>query len=121
MKKVIPVEIKNRDVLESLLAWIFHSKLRKLIYWLLGWCENITITEGYREPLHPGDVHSTKPVRAIDIRSWRLKDPQAVADKINKHWIYDPNRPEMRCCVYGDDKHKDHFHIQVHRRTEFKE
>lgn len=119
MDQAIPIEIKDRHIFDSLIGWLYHHKLRKLIYWLNGWCDNITITEGYREARHKGDVHATVPVRAIDIRSWRLKNPQAVADKINKNWVYDPQRPEMKCCVYGDEAHKDHFHIQVHPKTEF--
>lgn len=114
------IQVKNRDVLGALLAWIYHSKLRQLIYWILSWCDQeLVITEGYRIRLHPNDVHSTKPVRAIDIRAFNPYDSQEFADKINKHWIYDPERPEMKCCVYGDEKHKDHFHLQVHARTKF--
>ena len=115
------IHVKNRDVFQALIAWLYHTKLRELLYWLNGWCDDLIITEGYRTQLHLGDVHSTKPVRAIDIRTRNLSDPQAIADRINKHWIYDPQRPEMRCCVYGDKNHQDHFHIQVHPRTEFRE
>jgi len=51
------------------------------------------------------------------IKKKRAREAEA---EINRHWIYDPTRPKVKCCWY----HKViggewHFHIQVHPRTVF--
>lgn len=73
------------------------------------------ITESWRPARHPGDLHSLIPYRAVDLRSWIFKYPDEVADEVNRVWIYDPQRPQKKCCVYhGEAKH---FHLQVHPNT----
>ena len=112
------IEIKNPEVLDSLLGWLYHHKLRKLMLWTAKRFR-IFITEGHREKRHPNDLHGTLPIRAIDIRTRIYSDPQKIADEINENWIYDPKRPHMKCAVYGDQNHLDHIHLQVHPTTTF--
>jgi len=135
------IQVKNPDVLASLLQKKFHPKLTALIKWV-AWVSGIFITEGYRPKKHKHDLHGTTPVRAIDGRASIYTHPAMIADRINAKWIYDPGRPHMKCALYharcpkcGQD-HKDtfvryctqcghditdywHFHCQVHERTQF--
>jgi len=111
------IQIKNSDVLYNLaLPW--HPKLRLLIKYVAD-VAGIFITEGYRDKRHANDLHGEKPLRAIDGRSSIYTQPQIIANRINQKWIYDPERPDMKCAVYGDENHKDHIHFQVHPKTKF--
>lgn len=112
------INIKNPDVLTSLLEHKFDPTLIALIKWV-AWIAGIYITEGHRPQLHSNDLHGLDPVRAIDGRSSIYTQPQLLVDRINAKWIYDPDRPDMRCAVYGDEAHKDHIHFQTHPKTVF--
>jgi len=112
------IVIKNSRVLESILLYPFHPKLIPILdYIRQTYPQNdLIITEGWRTPRHPGDVHSTIPVRAVDLRSWHYENPGEVAYKVNLEFIYDPDRPWLSCCVYHNVAGW-HFHIQVHPNT----
>ena len=135
------IQVKNHDVLTSLLQKKFHPILTALMKWV-AWVYGIYITEGYRPKKHKHDLHGTTPVRAIDGRASIYTHPAMTADRINARWIYDPGRPTMKCALYharcpgcGHD-HKDifrtncescghdmaghwHIHYQVHPKTVF--
>ena len=136
------IEIKNKNVLLSLLGWQFHTILRNLIGWWIDNIGSMCITEGRRKKKHLHDLHGSNPVRAIDARSRIYVKPDMVADKVNKVWIYDPTRPQMKCvylharcpkCGHNNQApwhgHCDkcninitgnwHFHIQIHPRTKY--
>lgn len=94
----------------------YHPNLRKVLLWLeattgLGF----TITSQFRID-DPG-VHGTLPLRADDLRIRNETIGQAIAKVINKYWVYDPNRPEMRCAVLHGKGMEMHLHIQVHPNT----
>lgn len=137
------IQIKNITVFLDLLKHNYNFMLRFLVADALGLEPNITITQGYRLKRHPHDLHGTDPVRAIDGGIKEIKDPQALADRINQHWTYDPDRPIMKCALYharcpmcGTDHQADaygatcmecnlditdhwHIHFQVHPNTVF--
>lgn len=138
------VEIKNKDVLLGLLQWQFHTILRNLIGWWVDNIGSLYVTEGYRKKKHSNDLHGTLPGRAIDARSRIYVKPDMVADKVNRVWVYDSNRPHMKCvylharcpeCGHNNQApwHKKcdkcranitknwHFHIQIHPRTKYVE
>ena len=112
------IEIKNSQVLAGLMGHEFHPVLIEIIIWLA--CQyGLVMTESFRVARHSGDVHSTDPVRAVDIRS-RCYDGNLagkIRDEINDKWQYDPNRPRMRCALIHDVGLGVHFHIQVHPNT----
>jgi len=137
------ITVKDPNTLAAILQWQFHSKLVALMKWLSENKLHVVITEGGRKKKHPNDLHGTAPARAIDVRSWVYTDAQKTADWINESWRYDPDRPDMKCCVYHavcqecgtrhnppyrtkcDNCRLDisghwHFHLQVHPKTEFK-
>ena len=98
-----------------------HPTLIKLLHWWHDrYPDKTIITESWRPALHPGDVHSVVPYRAIDLRSRVFSAPKTVAQIVNSVWQYDPQRPHMKCCVYHSYKGGGkHFHLQVHPRTRF--
>lgn len=135
------IQVKNHEVLASLLQNKFHPILTALIKWV-AWVSGIFITEGHRLKKHKHDLHGTTPVRAIDGRASIYTHPGMIADRINAKWIYDPDRPEMKCALYHarcpkcgtDHKHTFnqyctqcshyityywHLHFQVHPKTVF--
>ena len=68
----------------------------------------------------PSSTHETIPCRAADKRSLEYTSTEClnIVYVINATWIYDPDRPNLKCCVYhkvGDDA--SHFHLQVHPNT----
>ena len=111
------IEIKDPEVLDSMLKKRAHVNLRRLVRWFVTHYSNVTFTEFYRPKQHPDDLHGTNPVRAKDVRSWRFPDPQKIEDRVNGAWEYDYKRPEMRCCVYDGKGKNKHFHLQVHDNT----
>lgn len=112
------IEIKDSSVLSGLMSHKFSRALVEIIVWL---AENhgLVMTESFRPARHPGDVHSTDPVRAVDIRSKCYDGDQAsrIRDEINTIWEYDSNRPQMKCAIIHDVGNGVHFHIQVHPNT----
>jgi hypothetical protein len=112
------IEIKNSQVLAGLMQNKFHPQLTKIICWLAD-NYGLVMTESFRPARRPGDVHSTDPVRAIDIRS-RCYDGElagTIREDINNRWQYDSNRPSMQCAIIHDVGMGIHFHIQVHPNT----
>ena len=114
--KTMSIEIKNTEVLESLLLNPTHPRLIDVLNWVCARVPVVVFTGHFEERDYPS-VHSTIPVRGSDIRSWIYKDPQKVADEINVAWIYDPGRPEMAVAIYHDTGRGAHIHLQAHDRT----
>ncbi|WP_289020389.1 hypothetical protein [Desulfobacter postgatei] len=112
------IEIKDSSVLAGLMNHKFHPALTEILVWLAD-NYGLVMTESFRPARHRGDVHSTDPVRAIDIRSRCYDGDQAgeIRDEINDRWQYDSNRPQMRCALIHDIGLGVHFHIQVHPNT----
>jgi hypothetical protein len=78
------------------------------------------ITSIYR--INDSGVHGTLPVRGTDFGI--NNDSQDIRNYLNHRWIYDPIRPGLVVCKYGDNdltgRHDDHVHIQVHRNTKLR-
>ena len=110
------VATKNNDVILGVLAVPWEPKLKELLIWIENKWSNNTITCAY-EKRDYSSVHSTIPLRGFDLRSRNFIDPQKIADEINSQWIYDPQRPEKKCCVFHDVGKGPHFHLQVHNDT----
>jgi len=116
------LEFKNEEIFKNFCLVPMHFKLQNLIIWLAS-KHRIVITSAYRrKDVHKNDprIHRTNPLRAVDIRSWTFKDPEALAEEINSVWQYDLFRPRLMCCVYHDVGLGKHFHLQVHENTRFK-
>lgn len=116
------IEVKNKEVLMSLLAIQYDSNLLRIfediisIVNVVNITKNIIITEGWR----PGSgVHSTFPCRGLDLRSWIYTQEELdnIEKTINKLWTYDPGRPDMKCLLIHDVGQGAHIHIQSHPQT----
>jgi len=95
------------------------KNLRTMSEWLeektgLGF----TITSIHR--IGDNGVHGTLPVRGIDLRCRASEIGITLEAFINKHWIYDPKRVNLKCCLLHGDGSNLHFHLQVHPNTEFR-
>lgn len=112
------IRIKNTTVLESLIIHPFHSRMIELIKWFCVRYSEVVITGGFEERSYPS-VHSVVKVRGLDVRSRIYEDPEAVVEDVNRHWIYDPERPEKVCAMYHDTGRGKHIHLQVHDNTEY--
>ena len=114
------ITIKDQSVLRGLMERRYAPVLIDIICYVAE-TYGFVLTESYRDKLHPNDLHGTLPVRAIDLREWCYPagQAQAIADDINKRWIYDSQRPEKVCArVHANRKTKGrHFHIQIHGST----
>lgn len=64
----------------------------------------------------PG-VHGTIPTRGADIGEKNQIVGNVIKGWVNSRWIYDSERPNLKVCVFGDENHKDHIHVQVHKNT----
>jgi hypothetical protein len=111
------IQIKDKDVFHGLLQYRFQPMLCRILRWLCNQVPEIMITESFRKKRHPNDLHGEIPVRAVDLRSSIYVRPDMLAEKINKHWQYDPDRPNMKVAVLHDSGEGMHFHIQVHPKT----
>ena len=88
---------------------------------LCDWLERetgleFTITSIYR-PDDPGSVHGKIPVRGIDLRCKSRSIGLMIESMVNAAWSYDPERPEMRACIYHDVGQGAHLHLQSHPNT----
>ena len=113
------VGIKNSDILVGLMERRFSPLLVTIVTYILKTYGGV-ITESYRYRLHPGDLHSTQPVRAVDLRSHCYPNGLAgnIANDVNSKWCYDPQRPEKLVALLHSVKGGAfHFHIQVHPNT----
>jgi len=75
----------------------------------------LTITSLYR--MDDNGVHGTLKLRGIDYRMRSRIIGKAAEKYINDRWIYDPNRPEMKCAVLHDAGNGLHLHTQVSNYT----
>jgi len=75
-----------------------------------------TMTSQYRIG-DPG-VHGQLPLRGIDLRMRSHRIGEEIARWVNENFIYDPDRPELKCAVLHGKGFKLHLHLQVHANTE---
>ena len=112
------IEIKNTTVFRQLFKVPVDSDLIEMTAWIEDRFPGVVITCGFERRDYPS-VHSTNPLRGLDIRSRHLADPAAVCRRINREWIYDPDRPHKKCAVYHDAGRGRHIHLQTHVNTRF--
>lgn len=116
MKKAT-IRIKEAGLLKPFL----HPHLVWLVDDLLTWWPGFFVITSMWRKKKPGEsgIHETSPLRAIDVRSHDFPDAVAkqIEERINAEWIYDPERPAMKVCLWHDAGSGKHFHIQVHPRT----
>lgn len=112
------ISIKNTDVFIQLFIHPVDLKLVAMAVWIETHYPGEVITCGY-EPRDYPSVHSTVPLRGLDIRSRHLPDPESICEDINKNWLYDPSRPHKKCAIYHDVGRGRHIHLQVHHKTEY--
>jgi hypothetical protein len=93
-----------------------HHKLRSLLVWLES-STGLEFTETSSYRIGKGSVHNTMPCRGYDLRIRDRVIGKAIAEHINRKWIYDPSRPEVMCCVLHGEGLNLHLHIQVHPNT----
>lgn len=113
------IEVKDVNVLVGLMERRFSPLLIQIVSYILRTYGGV-ITESYREPRHPSDIHSTNPVRAVDLRSWCYPPGEAghIANDVNSRWAYDPQRPNKLVALLHTVRGGAlHFHIQVHPNT----
>lgn len=112
----MPITIKDHTVLAGMMRRASHPVLIDLCVWFVVRYSNTVFTCAFEERDYPS-VHSTDPLRGMDVRSTVFKNPQAVADDVNNNWIYDPGRPWLNCAVYHDMGRGAHIHLQVCDKT----
>lgn len=102
-----------------------HPEMRGLLEWVYrsAWPTDVVMVITRIADYDAGQktaVHTEGPPwRAVDLRISNIptKDAERVRDAVNAAWRYDPNRPEMRCCVLHDAGSGNHIHLQVHNLT----
>ncbi len=107
------IQIKSPDILKHYL----HPNLYDVLTWLLEWWPaSFIITSLHREGM---TIHNTEPLRAMDVRSFDFSKEASklIEERINNEWVYDPQRPAMKVCLWHDVGRGEHFHVQVHDRT----
>ena len=97
------IGFKDMKVLGNMFKVTWHEILISLVKWLfVRYSKDTIIVTCAYEKRDYGSVHSMNPLRGLDI---------------NKHWQYDPQRTDMKVCLYHDTGRGKHFHLQVHPRT----
>ncbi len=118
---MIENQYKNEAVYLAAHSVPWHPTLLALEIWFYERYGRQVYTSAYRaHKIHSGDsgIHSTDPLRANDKRTMGLHPyPMDVAQDVNKHWQYDPKRPNLKVCMYHDTGQGFHFHYQIHDRT----
>jgi len=62
-------------------------------------------------------VHTVLPLRGVDWRCRYKPLGNLIVEFINARWQYDPERPEMVCCMCHDVGKGLHLHFQTHPNT----
>lgn len=88
---------KDEKVMREALSVAWHPILIDIYQWIASRQPGTTITSAYRAG--GGGIHDTNPLRAFDLRSWDILEPEYWHDAINAAWSYDYTRPAMRVCV----------------------
>lgn len=73
------------------------------------------------EKLGASGIHSDGPPwRAMDVGGAELDQDHLdkIAEFVNTVWMYDRNRPNLKCAVSKPHGTGKHIHLQVHKRTE---
>lgn len=73
------------------------------------------VTSLYR--IGDSGVHGQLPLRGLDLRCRTRRHGEMVEKFVNDRWQYDPNRPEMQCCLCHNTGQGLHLHLQVHPNT----
>jgi hypothetical protein len=110
------ISVKDKKVLIGLMFVPFHTNMLELVDWLCDRIGEICITSGFRIN-NENSVHGAVPCRGLDLRSIIYQNPQGIVDMINAHWIYDPDRPNMKCAILHNTGSGFHIHLQVHDNT----
>jgi hypothetical protein len=76
---------------------------------------DFTITSIYR--IGDNGVHGALPCRGLDLRCRDDHFGRLIEDFVNTHWQYDPERENMKCCMYHDVGSGKHIHLQTHPNT----
>ena len=71
-----------------------------------------TVTSLYR--IGDNGVHGTLPLRGMDLRQRNAAMGEEISAYINRKFIYDKHRPQMKCAMYHDVGQGAHIHLQVH-------
>lgn len=74
-----------------------------------------TVTSLYR--INDKGVHGQLPCRGIDLRMRDMFIGKEIERTINDEYIYDPNRPEMKCAILHGEGANLHLHLQTHPHT----
>ena len=82
--------------------------------------KNLWVTSVFRQ----GDKGVHGHWRGVDLDNDEITIDNKIllADHLNKLFIYDPNRPELKVCLYHkvEGRGGDHFHLQVHPNTQLR-
>lgn len=102
--------------IKDLMVLNLDRKLLEIAGWAAMTFGTDIVTSAYR----PGDsgVHGTIPLRGLDLRCRDIALGQLVSKRVNERWQYDPERPDMECCIAHGEGMNLHLHIQVHPRTQ---
>jgi len=96
--------------------FFIHPKLRVMAVRLeRDLAAEFTATSLFR--INDNGVHGMLPLRGLDLSCKHSFFGLVVEDYINKRWVYDPKRPEMKCCIFHDSGQGYHLHFQVHPNT----
>ncbi len=87
-------------------------KLRQIFEDLEQFFGELTVTSLYR--IGDKGVHGQLPLRGIDVRCHDPARGKMAESYMNNLWNYDPNRPEMKVCIFHDVGKGAHLHLQSH-------
>jgi len=93
-----------------------HPTLRAVLRWLDSRFGFLFILISLYRLGDPG-VHGTLPLRAVDLRCRSNRLGPMIAELINAHWKYDPDRTDMTVAIFHDTGKGPHLHIEVHQNT----
>jgi hypothetical protein len=117
----MPIRIATGQILARILEKSYHPKLVEIVMWITHRYPDCKITSAWRpNKLWSGDsgIHMMVPGRAIDFEI--MGEGFAIARDINDNWIYDPDRPNMKACLYHSVGLGWHHHVQAHDHTVMK-
>ena len=113
------LKFKDEKIMHNFCDVRIHPILTDIINYILQLHGEVIVTSAFRPiKIHQTDsgIHSTDPLRALDIRHYIYNNPDALVDIVNRKFTYDPKRPTKKCAIFHNTKGW-HIHLQCHDKT----
>ena len=114
------IAVKSPFVTRMMLSNEYHETLISVSSDVAEWMIDEGIQPIITSAFRPGDIGVHGCGRGLDYRTWHMTKKQVwdLVAYVNKKWVYDSQRPNIKVAIFHDVGRGPHLHLQVHHRTQ---